>query len=185
MGMVAPTGFTAEAVRAFPNDGNRYEVVEGELLVTPAPGWLHQRAVGKMYSILDRSLDSTAAYEPVLSPADVELDDRTLVQPDIFITRRRTTDHIPGWNDVELVLVIEVLSPSTAHYDRLIKRSLYQRQGIEYWIVDIDAHVVERWMPGDERPEVLADSIEWRIEGLADGCVIDLQEYFRAVTKRP
>jgi Uma2 family endonuclease len=179
MGMVVPTLYTAEKVRALPDDGKRHEVIDGELIMTPAPGWLHQRAVGRLFLMLSQHLAATG-YEAILSPADVELDSRTLVQPDLFVTRLS-----PGrpseWRHLDLVLAVEVLSPSTARYDRLTKRRLYQRQGIEYWIVDLDGRVFERWLPSDERPEILATELRWQP---AEGTValrIELEAYFGAV----
>ncbi len=68
------------------------------------------------------------------------------------------------WRDItELRLVIEVLSPSTARYDRHLKRRRYQRARVsEYWIVDLDARLIERWRPDDQRPEILAERIVWQ-----------------------
>ncbi len=68
-----------------------------------------------------------------------------------------------GWNvGAPLLLVVEVLSPSTARADRTTKRQRFQRAGVPaYWIVDIDARTVERWRPDDERPEVLSESLSW------------------------
>jgi Uma2 family endonuclease len=80
-----------------------------------------------------------------------------------------------------LLLAIEVLSPSTARYDRITKRRLYQELQIEYWIVDLDARVIERWRPGDERPEMLADRIEWVVPGHAVTWTLDLEAFFAAV----
>ena len=63
----------------------------------------------------------------------------------------------------ELLLVVEALSPTTARADRRIKRPIYQSQGIpEFWIVDIDARLLERWRPGHDRPEVITDVLEWQ-----------------------
>jgi hypothetical protein len=69
----------------------------------------------------------------------------------------------------------------TARADHLIKRPRYQRAGIEFWIVDLDARLVERWRPGDERPEILADRLEWLPEADTDPLVLDLGELFREV----
>jgi Uma2 family endonuclease len=70
------------------------------------------------------------------------------------------------------MLVDEVLSPSTAQYDRRLKRLRYQRAGVpEYWIVDLDGRVVERWRPEDTRPEVLSERLRWNP---ADAVDLDL-----------
>ena len=82
----------------------------------------------------------------------------------------------------KLLLATEVLSPSTARADRTVKRRRYQRYGIpEYWIVDVDARIIERWMPSDERPEVLHETLVWQPEPGAPGLTIDLSELFREI----
>ena len=183
MGMVAPTLYTAEMVRALPEDGRRYEVIDGALLVTPAPGVAHQRAIRELFLLLHPYVQDHQLGETLWSPADIELDPRTLVQPDLFVTLTRPK---PGdtWQDVELRLAIEVLSPSTARYDRLTKRVRYQRQGVEYWIVDLDARVVERWAPSDERPEILGGELRWRPSAAAPELTIDLDAFFAEVLDR-
>ncbi|MFN8574104.1 MAG: Uma2 family endonuclease [Gemmatimonadaceae bacterium] len=80
------------------------------------------------------------------------------------------------------LLTIEVLSPSTARNDRITKRSRFQRSGVpEYWIVDLDARVVERWRPDDARPEVLGTTFEWSPPGATTALVLDLVTLFADV----
>jgi len=80
------------------------------------------------------------------------------------------------------ILVIEVLSPSTARFDRQIKRRWFQRVGIaEYWIVDPDARQVERWRPDDVRPEVLDESIEWHPTAASEPLRVDLVAMFAEI----
>ena len=87
-----------------------------------------------------------------------------------------------NWGDIErLLLAVEVLSPTTARADRTIKRRLYQRAGIEYWIVDLEARLVERWTTLDERPEVLTGTLIWRPDSTREPLIIDLEIYFRQV----
>lgn len=88
-----------------------------------------------------------------------------------------------AWAEVRTpLLVIEVLSPSTARHDRLVKRSFYQRQGVpEYWIVDLDASLVERWRPADARPEILTDRLEWQPDPGGEPMVIDLAALFAEI----
>ena len=116
----------------------------------------------------------------MISPADLELSAGTIVQPDIFVTRRFDGGPPAEWRAVDsLLLAVEVLSPSTARADRIRKRSYYQRAGIpEYWIVDSDSQVIERWRPADERPEIVAGSIEWHPEGVTQPLVINLETFF-------
>ena len=155
--------WTADNVRALPDDGNRYECVDGELLVTPAPRFAHQRAVRDLARRLHSYLDKHSFGEMLFSPADIEFDPHTLVQPDIFVFPIETGRRIESWRDIgHLLLAVEVLSPSSARADRMVKRRAYQRSGVpEYWVVDLDARLVERWRPGDERPEVLSETLEW------------------------
>lgn len=89
-----------------------------------------------------------------------------------------------GWVEVgSLLLAVEVLSPATARADRHKKRRLYQRERVpEYWIVDIDAGLIERWHAADERPEIVTERIEWRLDPAHPPLVIDLTTYFRDVT---
>jgi Uma2 family endonuclease len=92
--------------------------------------------------------------EAMLSPADLTLRRGTISQPDIFVPPHAEADRAKQWSEIKhLLLAVEVLSPSTARYDRGGKRSHYQRAGVaEYWIVDLEGRLVERWRPGDQRP---------------------------------
>jgi Uma2 family endonuclease len=175
--------WTADEVRALPDDGNRYEVGDGALLVTPAPSWPHQRAVLVLAMRLREYLMRVHIGEVLLSPADVALGE-AMVQPDIFITAHDASAPPGSWAQLApLLLAIEVLSPGTARRDRFIKRRLYQRERIpEYWIVDLDARAIERWRPSDERPELLGERLEWRPEGATDALVIELEPLFREIT---
>jgi Uma2 family endonuclease len=176
------TDWTAERVRALPDDGKRYEVMDGELLVTPSPRLLHQRALGELLLRLAQYVRAAGIGEVFFSPSDVEFDSRTMVQPDLFVVSLNEGRPLRDWSEIQrLLLAVEILSPSTARYDRLTKRRVYQRQGVEYWIIDIDARVVERWRPGDERPEILAERLEWQLQDRQVPWVLELEDYFDAV----
>jgi len=183
MGMAAPVSWTAEMVRALPDDGNRYEVVDGELLVTTSPTRTHQKAVLLLASALDSYVGAMALGVAIVSPADIELDHEGLVQPDVFIEGLIDGRQAGTWNaGAPLLLVVEVLSPSTARADRTIKRRRFQRAGIpEYWIVDLDSRTVERWRPGDERPEVLSEHLSWRAAPDATPLDLDLATLFARI----
>jgi Uma2 family endonuclease len=184
MGMpLEATRWTAAMVRALPDDGHRYEVVDGELLVTPAPTWTHQRVVRELLLELGPYARAQGNCEVLPSPADIELDPHGLVQPDVFV-QGLVGGRLPeGWNvGAPLLLAVEVLSPSTARADRTIKRRRFQRARIpEYWIVDPDARVIERWRPDDERPEILAERITWHPEGTAEPLTIELPPLFARI----
>jgi len=79
-------------------------------------------------------------------------------------------------------MVVEILSPSTAGRDRLIKRRLYQQAEIpQYWIVDLDSRLVERWTPGDERPEIIHETLTWQVSESAPPFELNLPEFFDEV----
>jgi Uma2 family endonuclease len=170
--------YTVDEVLAFPDDGNRYELVDGELLVTPAPGSLHQVVLSRLYFELASYLKSHPTVMVLFSPADISWDREQLVQPDLFVFP--TTEVSRSWKTVRtLLLAAEVVSPSSARGDRLVKRGLYQRQGVAtYWIVDPDAALVEVWHPDDDRPEIITDVLRWRVTPEADEFALELSELF-------
>ena len=186
MGMAAPhtpTHWTVDMVQALPDDGRRYEVIDGELFVTPSPSYDHQEAVLALAVRLRGYLAAHRAGHAVIAPRDVQFGRDTAVQPDVFVVpliggRRPETSEEAG----RPLLAVEVLSPNSARADRGRKRALYQRQGIpEYWIVDLDARVIERWRPGDERPEILSERISWQPEGAGEPLTIELPEFWGEV----
>ena len=136
-----------------PDDGNRYEAIEGDLYVTPAPTTRHQRVSKRLLYALDRILERPGLGEVFIAPYGVEFPATGEgVQPDIvFVSRPRreiiAEAGIAGAPD----LVAEILSPSTAGRDRTIKLRLYERHGVrEYWIVDADENAVDVWRFGSE-----------------------------------
>ncbi len=171
--------YTVDDVLAFPKDGNRYELVDGELLVTPAPSTTHQTVVARLCTWIGSYLENRLGIAHLfVSPADISWDREKLVQPDLFVI---PADEVSGsWKTAQtLLLAVEIVSPSSARGDRLIKRHLYQRQRVTtYWIVDADARLVEVWHPDDDRPEIVTDLLEWRVAPDADDLVIDLQKLF-------
>ena len=182
MGMPVPIYYTADMVRALPEDGNRYEVVRGELLVTPAPRPGHQTLLGRLYFAIAGYLQSHRVGEPYFSPADISWDDDVLVQPDLFVValeQARTSD----WSAMkELLLAAEVLSPSSLRADRFTKRLEYQRQGVGlYWIVDPKAQQVEVWTPADHLPRIERERLVWEPAGASVPFSLELAELFRPI----
>ncbi len=175
--------WTPDEVRELPADGRRYEVIAGELLMTPAPSFPHQEAVLILVRALTEYLERTKAGHAAFSPADLTPEPGALVQPDAFVVGLVAGRRPRDWHDIDrLLLAIEVLSPSTARADRTIKRRLFQRASVpEYWIVDLEARLVERWRPSDERPEILTERLEWVPEPGSEPLVIDLPRFFGRV----
>jgi Uma2 family endonuclease len=168
--------WTRENVLALPDDGKRYELIDGELLVSPSPSWTHQLAVGGLHVRLWPYVRSYAIGTVLTAPADLDLRSGQLSQPDLFVLAADLEGRrLREWEDAGIpILAVEVL--------RIVKRSRYQRSGIaEFWIVDVDARLIERWRPDDSRPEVLAETIEWQPAGATEALVIELAEYFREV----
>ena len=174
--------WTVDEVRALPDDGNRYEVIDGELFVTPAPSWLHQQAAME-FLFLVRPYAHRCALDCYIAPAEVAFSPRRSVEPDLFVVPRMDGRRATHFEEVQrLVLAVEVISPSSARADRYRKRHLYQSEDVpEYWIVDPDARFVERWRPGDDAPEILVESLAWTPQEDVEPLVIDLAALFRRV----
>ena len=183
---VAPESrrYTVREVLDFPPDGNRYEVVTGELLVTPAPSAGHQLLVSRLMSHLSEYLKPLGCRDSLYSsPADITWGlppeaAEDLVQPDVFVVEPGL--FIRSWLDVrEIVLAIEILSPSNTRADRVVKRRTYQRHGVgTCWMVDPAAELVEVWHPDDERPEIITDELRWALSADSPELRIGLTELF-------
>jgi len=180
MGMAAPLYYTAEMVRAMPDDGNRYEVVYGELLVTPAPRLWHQVVVQRLGLAIGSYLEREAVGLVLFSPADISWGPDVLVQPDVFVA---TLDEIRTltWSRVQtLLLVAEVLSPSSSRGDRILKRIRYREAGVPlYWVVDGDEKSVEVWTPSDDFPVIERERLVWQPSGAREQFGLSLEELFR------
>ncbi len=185
MSMPAPGYYTAEMLLAFPEDGNRYEVVHGELLVTPAPRPLHQRVGRRLLVALEEYLRVHRVGELFYAPADISWGPDILVQPDLFVVPLEESATLDWARMRTLLLAVEVLSPSSTRADRFTKRRLYQGQLIpQYWIVDADQGQVEVWTPDAVFPVVERDRIIWHPERASEACVIALAALF-ANDERP
>lgn len=117
-----------------PDDGHRYELIDGALIVTPAPAPLHQYVVANLLDLL-RAARHDRTYAVVGAPLDVAISDSTVMQPDVLVAyaadfTRRDLPKAP-------LLAVEVLSPSTEHIDRMLKRSRFETAGCpSFWVVD-------------------------------------------------
>ena len=161
----------------------RYELVDGELLVTPSPGAPHQRAVSALHLVLHTYLQSTRVGEVYFSPSDVELEPEFVSQPDLFVVSRAESKRLrrDGFPVYELLLAVEVVSPSSGHHDRVRKRPKYQKHTQEYWIVDPDARLFERWRPGDDRPEICIGAFTWAAPDDVPAFTLDVEQFFADV----
>lgn len=165
--------------------GERWELVDGDVLVTPSPHWTHQRTVGRLFVLLDAYVRAHELGEVFTSPLDVKLEAGLVLQPDVFVV---PTGELRRRSDVvrHLLLAVEMVSPSSARHDRVTKRPRYQRNRVpEYWIVDDRSQTIERWKPDDERPELLAEELVWHPDGAAAPLVLDLGKFFADVAPLP
>jgi len=188
MGMPATQGhrWTAAEVRALPEvPGKQFEVIDGELFVSPGPSYAHQYVAAELMLRITAYVRAQHLGYVLMGPGDVEPDPHTLVQPDVFVVPPVQGRAPRDFAEAErLLLAVEVLSPSSGRKDRVIKRRLYQRMGAEYWIVDPDARVVERWRPGDDRAELLDERIAWTPAGAGEPLTLDLAALFAEALDR-
>lgn len=136
--------FTYEDYKLMPED-KRYEVIEGDLLMTPAPNVPHQKTLGRLYRKLAAFVEEEGLGDVLLAPTDVILSSENVIQPDLlFVSQERLSvidrDGVHAAPD----LVVEILSPSTAVRDQVVKRKLYAKYGVrEYWVVNPESRSVE------------------------------------------
>ncbi|MGH7720149.1 MAG: Uma2 family endonuclease [Gemmatimonadaceae bacterium] len=178
--------WTADQVRELIDETQpspRYELIDGELLVTPSPTHDHQEGVGRLWQPLHAYVRVQRIGWAFFSPSDVELAPDTIVQPDVFVAPLVDGRRPRGRVRIRtLLLAAEVLSPSSARHDRVTKRRFYQRTGVpEYWVVDLDARIIERWRRGEERAQLVDDRLEWHPDGAVEPFVLDVGRYFAEV----
>ncbi len=180
MSMPAAPYYTAEMVRALPDDGKRYETVHGELLVSPSPRLAHQIVLQRLTLELGNYLKGIGVEGLFCVDADISWGPDILVQPDLFIADPGELKRAESWSDIQtLHLVVEILSPSSLRADRFTKRRLYQEQRIPaYWVVDVDHQQVEFWTPETLFPVVEHERLTWRHPAAATECVVDLPKLF-------
>ncbi|WP_342778530.1 Uma2 family endonuclease [Aeromicrobium piscarium] len=142
--MSLPRGrpFTRDDLDAMPDDGHRYELLDGVLVVSPAPRYVHQLAVGELHLLLHAAVPEDA--QVLFAPFDVVLAADTVLQPDLLVAPRDafTERDLP----TAPLLAIEVLSPSTRRFDLLLKKERLERAGCQhYWVVDPEEPSITAW----------------------------------------
>lgn len=172
--------WTADMLDDVPDDGRRWEVIDGQLLVTPAPIDEHQLVLGELYALFHAYIQRTKIAKVLFSPSDVRRGTKTRMQPDLFVIaladgRRPAYPYTLS----DLLLTIEIVSPGSRRADHHVRRRAYLDAGVPvYWIVDSDARHIERWTTGDERPELVTDQIEWRAPGFDHPLAVSIPELF-------
>jgi len=164
------------------DDDNRYEIIEGELVLTPSPTIIHQHIAAKIETVIRNFVEQSNLGMVVGAPLDVVLDKNVVLQPDVlFVSRERyhiiTAACLKGGPD----LVVEVISSSSGVRDRIKKSRIYRHYGVkEYWLVDPGAGTVEVLSEGD-RGWYLAgayDEEEILTSSLLPGLQVKLKEIF-------
>ena len=181
----ATTFHTGDSVRELmeqaPAHWPRHETVYGELLVTPAPGWPHERVIGRLFRLLAAYAEREGIGEAVSSPADISWGGPdVLVQPDLFVVPREQAGGSAWASVTHLLLAVEVTSPGSQRADHFTKRRLYQAQGVlTYWMIDVDDAAVHVWAPHAELPVVERERLVWHPTGGAVPLTLPLAELFR------
>ena len=165
-----------------PDDGKRYEIIEGDLHLTPAPVPRHQKVSQRILYELMTALEKKGRGDVFMAPIDVLFDESNIVQPDLVYIPAKNSGMI-GDKNIQGVpyLVVEILSQYSRRRDVLVKSRLYARFGVPfYWIVDPDIDRIEVFQlkGGFYEPVAVASSPqEFEPPGL-DGVVLDLSEIF-------
>lgn len=183
--------FTYDDYLLFPNDGKRYELIEGDRFVTPAPGTKHQRISSNLHGFLFETIQKTQNGMLFSAPTDVVLSEIDIVQPDLlFVSRARTSiiteKNIQGAPD----LVVEILSESTRRTDEIIKRKLYAHHGVyEYWIIDPEVETIKIYRTtgqGFQQPiELTVEAHDRLTSPLFPKWELPLQDLFQSFSRTP
>jgi len=180
MGMAAPIYYTAELVRALPEDGNKYEVVHGELLATPAPRPWHEEVWARLFIALREYLRREPVGHVFGSRSDISWGPDTLVSPDVIVVPLEEARTLTWAKMQHLLLVAEVLSPSSTRHDRFTKRRLYQEQQAPlYWVIDGDQRTVEVWTPDALFPQIEREELIWHPAGASAPFRLALADLFQ------
>ncbi len=141
--LTLPRRATYEDYRHFPDDGKRYEILDGEIYMTPSPSPRHQYVSKRLQRVFEQYFEERLGYQVFNAPLDVILADDDIVQPDLLVVAERPQISARGIEGAPIV-VVEILSPSRPAYDRLTKARRYAARGVpHYWIVDPEARTVE------------------------------------------
>lgn len=179
MALTVPT-FTVDDLDRFPDDGNRYELLDGMLLVTPAPSATHQIVASRLQTRLSNVV-AASGLAHVVGPGAIVVRPKTQLQPDVLVYSARYSPTIE-WDKIRNHwLAVEILSRSSKMYDRQFKRDAYLALGVrEVWLVDTWDRTVEVCCrPGAGR--VARDVIRWRPPELDSIATIDLREVFAGI----
>jgi Uma2 family endonuclease len=169
--------WTLEELHSLPDDGNRYELVRGELFVTPPPTDPHETIAARLSRLLDPYVErEKLGY--VYRPQAVMRFEGSEVGPDLMV-RQPNTNAIPTWDNAPVpILVVEIFSPSTRRRDQVQKRSLYMDAGVaEYWMVEEERQTITSVRQG--REDVVArEHVVWNPDGASAPLTVEIARVF-------
>ncbi|MGD9714599.1 MAG: Uma2 family endonuclease [Thermomicrobiales bacterium] len=172
--------YIADDLASLPDDGKRYEIIGGELFVSPAPAEPHQRASYRLLKLIGAHVDTNDLGLIYHAPFGVFLSDHDVLQPDILVVLKENRSRIQGIGIVGPPdLIVEIVSPSSTSIDRIRKRATYATFGVqEYWIVDPDDQTIHaQALVGQHYEPILFGDGLVRSTAIA-GLVIDPAEVF-------
>lgn len=169
--------WTLEMLHRLPDDGNKYELVRGELFVTPPPSTEHETLLAALTRVLDRYVEANSLGFTYRARAIVRIKGDE-VEPDLMV-RQPPISAGNNWENAPLpILLVEVLSPSTRRRDLNEKRSFYSDVGIpEYWVIDADKRAVHVFCQ-NAAPHVVSDVLRWHPNTATEPLEINLPELF-------
>ena len=170
--------WTVADLERLPDDGNRYEILHGELLVTPLPSNGHQ-CISIDLSFLFVQWCRMHTGWAVRAPGGMYVSETNWFEPDLCVYAVPHRTDLPWKAMPAPLLVIEILSNSTAKRDRHRKRPAYLANGVrEVWLIDRAKRVIERWTAASEFPETLQGSITWTPDPALPALVVEELELF-------
>jgi Uma2 family endonuclease len=169
--------WTLEEVHSLPDDGNKYELVRGELFVTPAPAGIHETILARLSRILDPYVESQK-LGLVFHPRSVMRFDGSEVEPDLMVRQPWIGDE-RSWDNAPMpILIVEVFSASTRRRDQNQKKRLYRDARIaEYWMVDPERRAVTVVEP-ESADRIVRDVLTWSPPGSSFPLEIRVPELF-------
>jgi Uma2 family endonuclease len=167
-----------------PDDGNRYEVIDGELLVTPSPSPMHQRILARLLMVLDAYVERHG-LGVVFPDVDLLFQAGQFLRPDFLVVPESSRPGITR-RGIEMApsLVVEILSPTSGSIDLVKKPARYGDFGIpEYWVIDPDERCawVWRFAEGASEGDRVVGRLEWRPAGVSEPLVVDLEQVLKPI----
>ena len=169
--------WTLRELHSLPDDGNKYELVHGELFVTPAPAPGHEVILARLTEIL-RPFVAANNLGVIYHPRAVVRFKGSEVEPDLMVRQPPTTSDL-AWEDWPIpILVVEVVSPFTKRRDRVQKRNFYLEAGVsEYWIIDAEDRSVAVVRP-EEGDRLEREAVGWCPLGASEALSVDIGSLF-------